>query len=119
MIALLLTAQLLANSSIDVILQNQLGSPEGRTYFLTERLTPYVERADELNREIMVLSEQVTQKMSELNEMLPTLDMALNVDGDFQEIEGILNSQALTAEQQKIADRIAQICKNVERLLAN
>ncbi|MBX7066602.1 MAG: hypothetical protein K1X28_05175 [Parachlamydiales bacterium] len=114
MFATMFAAILLANSSVDVILENQLDSPEGRTYFLTERLTPYVARADELNREIVALSEEVTRKMGELNAMLPTLDMALKVDTDFQEIDAILNAQALTAEQEKIADRIAQICKNIE-----
>lgn len=114
MIATIFAAALLANSSVDVILQNQLDSPEGRTHFLVESLSPYVARADELNREILALSEEVTRKMAELNEMLPTLDMALMVDADFQQIDAILNAQMLSAEQQKIADRIAQICSNIE-----
>ncbi len=114
MIAILLSSLMLANGSIDVILENGLDSPEGRTYFLTERLTPYVARADELNREIIELSEEVTQKMAVLNEMLPTLNLALKIDGDLQQIDAILNSEALTVQQQEIADRIAEICRNIE-----
>src|SRR5579872_3203270 len=127
MIATLLSTILLANPSVDILLEHHLETPEGRTIFLTEKLTPYVAHADELNREIISLSEQVstadeldpetlalsnqvTEKMALMKEMLPTLQNALNVGIDFEQIDTLIESEALTAEQQEIADRIAALC---------
>lgn len=115
MIAALLSTIILTNASIETLLEHQLGTPEGRTVFLTESLTPYVAKADQLNQEIIALSEQVTQKMNLMNEMLPTLNMALYVNADFDQIDEILNSAQLTAEQQEIADRIANLCASIDR----
>ncbi len=113
MMATLFSTLLLASSSLQVLVDNGLDTPEGRTYFLTERLSPYVARADELNQEIISLSEEVTQKMAVLSEMLSTLHLALHIDGDLQQMDDILNSDELTAGQQAVIDRVAEICKNV------
>lgn len=114
MITLFLSALLLSNPSIEAILEHHLDSPEGRTLFLTEQLRPFVERADQLNREIVALSEEVTQKMAELNDMLPTVNLALRIDTDFEQIDELIHSAVLSVEQQEIADRIATICKSID-----
>lgn len=115
----ILAAFAINNPSIDAIVDNRLDSPEGRTLFLTERLQPYVDQAEALNQEIVQLSEEVAQKMAVLGEMLPTLNLALHVDQDFQQIDAILNCRNLSAEQQEIADRIAQICAKIDAATCN
>jgi hypothetical protein len=127
MFATLISTILLVNPSVDILLEHHLETPEGRTLFLTEKLTPYVTHADELNREIIALSEQVsqadelnaetlalsaqvTEKMALMKEMLPTLQSALNVSVDFEQIDAIIESEELTDEQQAIADRVAALC---------
>lgn len=131
MLATLISTLLLANPSIDVLLENHLDTAEGRTLFLTEKLTPYVAQADQLNQEIIALSEQVsnaeeldqevltlsnqvTEKMALMKEMLPTLQAALHVNVDFEQIDTFIQSEELTNEQQEIADRIASLCKVVD-----
>jgi len=117
MIATVLSFFLLSsNPSLDIIREHRLGTPEGRRFFLTEMLNPYVARANHLNQEIIALSEEVTEKMARLNEMLPILNLALQVNTDFEEIDAILgSSDLLTAEQQEIADRIANLCIAVDQ----
>lgn len=110
----LFSALLLSNPSVEAILEHHLDSLEGRTHFLTEQLRPYVAKADQLNQEIIALSEEVTKKMALLNEMLPTLNLALKVDADFQQIDALINSAVLSIEQQEIADRIAAICERID-----
>jgi hypothetical protein len=127
MLATLLSTILLSNPSVDILLEHHLETPEGRTLFLTEKLAPYVAHADELNQEIialteqvsnseelnaetLALSEQVTEKMAEMKEMLPTLQNALHVSVDFEQIDALIESEELTAEQQEIADRIVALC---------
>jgi uncharacterized coiled-coil DUF342 family protein len=130
MLATLLSIFLLSNPSIDTILENQLNTPEGRTEFLTEKLSPFVQKADQLNQEVTALTQQVaeaeqfnaeiaqiadevTKKMGELSELLPILNLALHVDSDFQQIDTLLESKNLTFDQQQVADRIASLCKSV------
>lgn len=110
----ILSAILLASGSLDTLREHNLDSPEGRTIFLTEKLTPYVAKADQLNQEIISLSQQVTEKMALMNEILPILNMALRVNTDFEQLDAILNSEELTTEQQEVADRIAAICRAVD-----
>lgn len=114
MFASFLSFFLLASSPFDVILENGLDTPEGRTFFLTERLSPYANYAEELNQEIIALSKQVTEKVTELNEMLPTLNLALNVNNDFLQIDDILDTDVLTDEQEAVIDRLAKVCKKVD-----
>jgi hypothetical protein len=114
MFASLLTSFLLASSPFDVILENGLDTPEGRTFFLTERLSPYANHAEALNQEIIALSKQVTEKITELNEMLPTLNLALNVNNDFLQIDDILDTEELSDEQEAVIERLSQICKKVD-----
>jgi len=131
MIATLFSLFILTSPLVDTLLEHRLNTPEGRTEFLVEKLTPYVERANQLNQEIIELSrqvtdagdwsaevlntsEQVTEKMAQLKEMLPVLELALHVDADFNQIDTILESENLTDNQQKVADRIASLCKQVD-----
>lgn len=131
MLATFISTLLLANPSIDILLENHLDTPEGRTLFLTEKLAPYVAQADQLNQEILALSEQVsnaeeldpevialstqvTEKMALIKEMLPILQAALYVNVDFEQIDTWIQSEELTNEQQQIADRIASLCKVVD-----
>lgn len=114
MFASLLTSFLLASSPFDVILENGLDTPEGRTFFLTERLSPYANHAEALNQEIITLSKEVTEKITELNEMLPTLNLALNVNNDFLQIDDILDTEELSDEQEAVIERLSQICKKVD-----
>jgi len=132
MLATLISTLLLVHPSIDVLLENHLDTAEGRAAFLTEKLTPYVAQAEQLNHEIVTLSEQVsngdeltqetleysvqvTEKMAVLKEMIPTLEIALQVNADFEQIEELLEIEDLSAEQQEIADRIASLCQTVSQ----
>ena len=132
MLATLFSIFLLTNPLIDTLLEHHLNTPEGRTEFLTEKLTPYIERANQLNQEIIELSSQITQasewnaeildlseqviqKMAVLNEMLPALNLALHIDSDFNQIDAIVESENLTEDQQKVADRIALLCNHVNQ----
>lgn len=131
----LLTASVVANPSVEVIHQNHLETASGRTSFLIDKLAFYTKRADELNREIQALSEEIktlspqddqkkilslteemTQKMDKLLTMMPVLNMALSVEEDFQKIDAILNqTDPLTSEQQQVIDRIAFLCNSIEK----
>lgn len=131
----LLTALPTANPSIEIIHQQHLETSEGRSAFLVNQLTPYVAAADKLNQEIQVLAEKIkalspqddqakiiasteemTQKMDQLLPMLPVLDAVLSIEDDLNQIEGILNQKdPLSAEQQQILDRVASLCRSIEK----
>lgn len=100
----------------EMLWENHLDSPEGRLEFLTEKLTPYVARADLLNQEIVALSTEVAEKMDEMNQMLPTLNMSLRINDDLLQIDAILAEGIQTDEQQEIVNRLAEICKTVSQL---
>lgn len=110
----MLFSALLLVSSLTVLREHHLDTAEGRTDFLVEKVTPYVTKADALNQEIVALSQQVSEKVTLMNEMLPTLQTALYINDDFSQIDVILNSEELTAEQQEIADRLASLCENLD-----
>ncbi len=109
-----LLSTLLLSSSLDVIREHQLDTPEGRTEFLTEKLTPYVTSADTLNQQIIALSQEVTDKISLMNDMLPTLQTALHINADLTQLDTILNSEELTPEQQEVVDRLANLCEKLD-----
>ena len=129
----LLSGSIFANS-LDFIHQKHLDSPVGRTEFLTEKLTPFVERATELNREVTNLASEIqalspeldqaqiiekttemTEKMEELQKMLPTLEQAIKIHVDFKELGWILNkTDSLSAHEQEVLDRIVQIYQAVD-----
>jgi hypothetical protein len=129
MIATFLTTFLLANASLDVLVENELNTAEGRMSFLIEKLTPFVTHADELNREITLLADQIkaeaeeielaekmTTKMGEMAEILPTLETALHVHEDFAKLDDLFKEEALSPEQQEIADRVAHLCQEIDLL---
>ena len=129
----LLTGSILANPSFEIIHQHHLETAEGRTSFLTEKLARYAAAADQINREtqalaeeiktlspqddqkqILALTEEMTQKMGELLTMMPVLNMALSIDEDFQQIDAILlQTDPLSPEQQQVIDRIASLCSSM------
>ena len=114
MLATLFTTLLLVHSSIDVLREHHLETPEGRVAFLEEKLRPYVMEADALNQEIIALSQQVTEKIALMNERLPVLNIALEANRDFAQIDEILSAEALAPEQQEVADRIAHLCNVID-----
>lgn len=73
-------------------------------------------RADLLNQEIVALSTEVAEKMDEMNQMLPTLNMSLRINDDLLQIDAILAEGIQTDEQQEIVNRLAEICKTVSQL---
>ncbi len=129
----LFASSIVANPSLEIIQQHHLETSAGRTAFLTDKLAPYAASADQLNKEIqalaaqiealspendqkqiIALTEELTQKMSKLTAMMETLESALSVDEDFDQIDAILQqTEPLTAEQQKVIDRVTALCKTV------
>jgi hypothetical protein len=130
----LVTPLLAAHPSIDTLYEERLETPEGRVLFLTEKLTPYIATANELNEEIQALSqkiealspendqpqilglaEQLGSKMAKLNGMLPAMDLMTSLQQDLEQIDTILyQSDELSPKQQEIADRIASLCNVVK-----
>ena len=131
----LFTAPLLAvHPSVEMIYEKHLETAEGRTEFLTEKVVPYTETANQLNQEILKLSENIcalspetdqaqilaltqeaTEKMAKLSVMLPTLTLLSSLQEDFEQIETILQqADELTDQQQEIADRIISLCKAIK-----
>ena len=133
--ALLSTCHLLASPmtlspAAEVICHYHLETPSGRIAFLTEKLAPYAAAAESLNREVTVLAsevqnlspetdqqkivdltQQLTQKMAQLEKMFPVLSMALTVDADLEQIDAILQQTTpITVEQQEALDRIVALC---------
>lgn len=120
-------------SSLDFIHQKHLDTSIGRTEFLTEKLTPFVERASALNQEISTLASEIqalspeldqaqilektnlmTGKMEELQKMLPTLEEAITVHLDFEELSIILEkNEPLTEKEKEVIDRIANLYKSI------
>ena len=131
----LLTGSIFA-SSLDFIHQKHLDTPEGRTVFLTEMLTPYVDKASELNREVSLLASEIqtlspeldqaqilekttvmTGKMEELQKILPILEKAVTIHVDFEELNAIIEKNGdLSEHEQEVLDRIASIYKSLDLL---
>ncbi len=130
-----LFASLLAvHPSVEMMYQEHLETTEGRVQFLTEKVVPYAAVANELNEEILRLSdrisslspetdqaeilaltEEATQKMGKLSVMLPALNLLTSLEEDFDQIETILEqADELTVEQQETADRIALLCQSIQ-----
>jgi hypothetical protein len=119
---------------IEVLKHHHLETSDGRIQFLTEELTPYALKAEDLNQQITVLAEQiktldpeadkeqilslsnqVAEKMDLMNWILPSLDLALHVEKDLNQIEPILSTEeSLTPEQQEIVDRISSLCLYID-----
>ncbi len=122
--------------AIEIVNTHHLGTADGRVAFLTDQLTPFVTQADQLNREIQALAlqvssieipeetqseeqkkemialgEELNQKMSQMIEMLPTLQTALLIDQDFAEIDAILAKEGtLNQEEKDLLLRISSLC---------
>jgi prefoldin subunit 5 len=129
----LFASSIITHPSLEIIQEHHLDSAAGRTTFLTERLAPYAQSADQLNKEIVALASQIealspendqaqiialteemTKKMSKLSQMMETLNSALSVDEDFQQIDTILQqTEPLTAAQQKAIDRVTALCTTI------
>lgn len=133
--ALCFLASPLVANPIEIIHQYHLETPSGRTAFLTDKLLPYTKATDELNHEIQVLAveikrlspqddqkqildltEKMTQKMSTLIAMMQVLDMAQSIEKDFNQIDTILHQKdPLSDEQQLAMDRISSLCSSIEK----
>ncbi|HSX10531.1 MAG TPA: hypothetical protein VLF94_02290 [Chlamydiales bacterium] len=127
---LLLASPTTLDQSIEVIRQHHLETVDGRVDFLNNELTPYAASVEELNKEITALSEQaealspeedqeeiaslakqVAEKMDEMTKRLPSIELAMHVDEDLQQVDAILgNPGSVTLEQQAAADRLAGLC---------
>ena len=126
--------------SLEVIRAHHLETADGRISFLNDALRPFVSKADALNQEIEELSERVsqieldekstlkeeivlltqelTQKMGVMLDILPTLKTALRVDADFQQIDAILSKDdPLDAAEEAVVERIATLCASVDAQL--
>ena len=117
--------------AVQVVRNHRLETAEGRMAFLTEELSPFVTAADALNREIqtlalqiqtieeneqvVTLTDQLTEKMELMSEMLPTLQTALLIDNDFEHLDAILSKQApLDSEEQDLLLRLATLCSYLD-----
>ena len=129
-----LTSPIIIPTSIETIQQHHLETSEGRIDFLNNKLSPYLAAANQLNQEILALSKTINQlspindqkkilsltkellpKMDNLKEMLGVVELARSVDADFQQIDSILHqTEALTAAQLEIVNRIASLCHSVD-----
>ena len=127
-------ASAVAHPLVDFIHQRHLDSSEGRTAFLTEKLAPYVARADQLNKKIQALSEEVralsaendqdkildltrtvSLEMGKFLKMLPVIEQSLSIQEDFQQIEAILQyPDAIGPEQEAVLQRIISLCHAVD-----
>lgn len=135
----LLTASQIDPSSLGVIKQHHLECAEGRMAFLNEELIPFMAEAEALNQEIIGLSQKISllaadtemneqkqaqiyafteklnQKMSDMQKILPALEIALKVDADLQQIEGLIQkSEALTEEEKAVVTRLSQLCGYID-----
>ncbi len=122
------------NPAIEIIREHHLETAQEKELFLTEKLLPYAKAANQLNIEIqalaerikglsskeeqpqiLLLTEEMTQKMARLSEMLPVLNIALSVNEDLQEINIILEQEnPLTVEQQDALDRIIFLSNSIK-----
>lgn len=130
----LLTSSIAATiPSLEIVHQHHIETTAGKTIFLTEKLVPYVNASDELNREIQALSkeirtlspqddqqkilaisEKMAKKMDQLLTMLPVLNIAQSIDEDFQQLDLIIHqTDPLSPEQQQVIDRIDSLCRAV------
>lgn len=117
----------------EVIRQRHLDTTEGKLSFLSNELISYTLAAEELNKEISVLSEQIrllsaeedrdeiaalsaqlTEKMELMSWMLPSLEFATHVDSDLSQIDAILNSPDPTPEEKDAANRIVMLCLYID-----
>lgn len=131
----LFTSPLLAvHPSVEMIYEEHLETAEGRMEFLTEKVVPYIVAANQLNQEILQLSEDIsalspetdqtqilaltqeaTEKMTQLSVLLPTLNLLSSFEEDFEQIETILQqADELTDEQKEIVDRITSLSKSIK-----
>ncbi len=130
----LLTGSVVTQPSAAIIRQYHLETAEGRTAFLTNKLTPFAIAADQMNREIqalgseieklsptddqakiLALTEQVAEKMKKLGAMMPTLNMALSIDEDFLQIVAIAQqTEPLSPDQQLVVTRVEALCHSLE-----
>ena len=118
------------DQAFQIIRSHHLESADGRIAFLGGELTSFVQEADALNREIQALAleasskgqeetlamgEELSQKMAQMIEMLPTLQTALLIEQDFEEIDGILAKESPFEEVEKdLLLRIASLCSYLD-----
>jgi len=127
---------MIAERSMEAMRQHHLETPEGRLAFLTDELIVYGETAEKLNREVIMLSEEIQTlspqedqqqivslteemagKMGTLLKMLPVLSTAITIEEDFQELDVILQqTNPLSSEQQQVLDRIASLCDAIDNI---
>lgn len=125
------TGVLSAHPAVDFLERENLDTPEGRSVFLQEKLSPYAMRAIELQQkssalsaeanvlspehdqaQILEIAQKVVQETSELVAMLPILEQSLRIEEDFQQIDEILqNPDSLTPSQEEVLQRLERICQ--------
>lgn len=113
---------------------NEFDTREKRTAFLQEELAPFTAKADQLNaeiksislkvkalspekdrRQIVALTEEMTEKMGQLQEMFPTLQLAQHIDDDLQEIARIVHQEdPLSPRQQQVIDRVFSLKRDLK-----
>ncbi len=114
------------DQALQIVRSHHLETADGRIAFLGGDLTAFVQEADALNREIQALAleasskgqeevlamgEDLNQKMAQMIEMLPSLQTALLIEQDFEEIDGILAKNSPLEEVEKeLLLRIASLC---------
>ena len=118
------------DQALQIVRSHHLETADGRIAFLNGDLTSFVQEADALNREIQALAleasskgqeetlamgEELSQKMAQMIEMLPTLQTALLIEDDFQEIDEILAKNSPLEEVEKeLLLRIASLCSYLD-----
>ncbi len=135
-----LAAESNTEHALEVIRNHGLETESGRIIFLNEALTPFISLADSLTREIQELSDRMTQfeevespsakeeitaleqelnrKMGAMLQLVPTLQIALNIDADFHALDAILEKRSpLEPAEEALLERIEAVCTYVDSYL--
>jgi hypothetical protein len=126
----------MAAAQLQFLERKGLATPEGRLYFLTQRLTPLVQKITQLQEEITsltatisTLKDQVaivssakalTEKMGQMETLLPMLKAAGNIHEDLQCLGDLFHKPgSLNPQEKEVIDRIIYLYKATEILFKN
>lgn len=123
----------MAAAQILFLQQKGLATPEGRAYFLTQRLAPLVYKVTQLQEEITELTTTIssledqaaivssakalTEKAEQLESLLPLLQAAGNIAEDLQCLGAVFNNiRSINPQEKEVIDRIIYLYKATEIL---
>jgi hypothetical protein len=123
-------------NAVQEIQTRHLDSIEGRVEFLVLQMRPFTAKAGALNQEVQDLFRQtqdpakqsnmleigktLEHKMAVLGPMLPILQDSLHLDGDFQQIDAVLQkSPPLEPSEEEMLLRVARVANYVAKIDLN